>query len=594
MISINFTMLRSLYLVFTICFFMVNGGYAQQKLIKPVVVKPDEPFGLVFNHNGDLSFASANPAEAEKLLKKTVDYIHSLEVKTLVYSVGVSSDVLYYPTKIASTAGWRVTKEEQQNKLLKTRVENARACIATGMDAVKIAGLQAKKNNMLFIPSLRMNDNRFTTDPQNSAYTSKFWLDNSNLTIKSALKGFKKEYANLLDYTHEKVRNYRLQVIFEVIDRNKGNIDGFELDFNRVQTLFPEGKAQASLITEMVKKIREKLDINAKLQGKPMYLFVRIPSSEEACKQAGLDIETWMKQGLVNMVSPSQLMTLAQDMPIQNLIAKAHQYKVKVYPTLMPKSNFRVPLKPSLPTLGLNLRIGSQTATLEEMLTAAVNYRQMGADGLYLFNYSIGDFPQDLYRLAAEINSKGISPVDRVFTVTKTAYNDNLQPSYSYTKQLPLKMQSANASLSIYIGELPTSSPYPLTRCLLRLGVRNFADAPKLLLNGKPLQVLHIEDHAISPRIAQVADGSQKTIIYKIDEPTLIKLGNNKVEIIAENATLTDLEIAYGYMTNLSYMVRGVADTKLNQPITGTPAPLIKWDTSSKPTPKPKEIEEEP
>lgn len=591
--------LKSLYTVLAICFLAINGGFAQQKLIKPVVVKPDEPFGLVFNHNGDLSFASANPAEAEKLLKKTVDYIHSLQVKTLVYSIGAGSDVLYYPTKVGSTMGWRTNKGEQQNTALKTSMENARACLAAGMDAVKIAGTQAKKHNMLFIPSLRMNDSRFTNDPQNSPYTGKFWLDNASLTIKNAPKAFNKEYANLLDYSHEKVRNHRLDVIFEAIDRNKTNIDGFELDFSRIQVLFPDGKAEAGtpLITAMLKKVREKLNANAKAQGRPMYLLARIPPSTEACKQAGLDIDTWMKEGLVDMVSPSQLMTLAQDMPIQSIITKAHQYKVKVYPTLMPKSNFRVPLKPSLPTLGLNIRVGSQTATLEETVTAAVNYRQMGADGLYLFNYGIGNLPQDLYRLTAELNSKGISPVDRVFAVTKTAYNDNIQPSYSYVKQLLLKMQSANALLNIYVGELPTTSPYPLTRCLLRLGVRNIADAPKVLLNGKPLQVLHIEDHAESPRISRAVDGSQKTIIYKIDETSLIKLGNNKVEVTAENATLTDLEIAYGYMTNLSYMVRGVADTSFNQPITGTPAPVIKWDTSSKPTPKPKpkeEIEEEP
>lgn len=591
--------LKSLYIAITICFLVINASYAQQKLIKPVQVKTDEPFGLVFNHNGDLSFASANPTEAQQLLKKTVDYIHSLDIKTLVYSVGASSDVLYYPTKVANTLGWRATKSEQQNVAIKIKIENARACLSAGMDAIKTASIQAKKNNMLFIPSLRMNDSRFTFDPQNSPYTSKFWLDNTNLAIKNAPKPFNKEYANLLDYSHEKVRNYRLDIIFETIDRNKENIDGFELDFSRIQVLFPAGKAEigAPLITAMLKKVREKLNANAKIQGRPMYLLARIPPSAEACKLAGLDIDTWMKEGLVDMVSPSQLMTLAQDMPVESIIAKAHQYKVKVYPTLMPKSNFRLAFKPSLPTLGLNLKSGSQIATLEEMVTAAVNYRQMGADGLYLFNYNIGTYPQDLYRLTAELNSKGISSVDKVFAVTKVYSNDNIQPSYSYTKQLPLKVGIANASLNIYVGELPTVSPYPLTKCLLRLGIRNAQSIPSVLLNGKPLEVLHIEDHTESPRITRVSDGAQKTVVYKINELSLIKIGRNKIEVTAENSTITDVEIAYGYMTNLSYMVRGVADTKFNQPITGIVAPTIKWNTSSTPTPKPKpkeEIEEEP
>src|SRR5690606_8360724 len=121
--------------------------------------------------------------------------------------------------------------------------------------------------------SLRMNDSHIMRDPENYPLTGEFYLANRDLIIKDGPWPFnQKMYANLLDYTHEKVRNYRLDVIFEAIDRNVQYIDGFELDFNRVQVFFPAGKGEerAHLITDLVRKVRRKLDQVSAKQGRPM------------------------------------------------------------------------------------------------------------------------------------------------------------------------------------------------------------------------------------------------------------------------------------------------------------------------------------
>lgn len=553
-----------------------------KKLLKPLLVagmavgllsanaqpakKQEKDFGVVLNLDGDISFTSNDPVETTNLIRANIDLIHSLGIKTLTYSVASGSDVLNYPTKVGSTVGWRTTKYDE-NEFWRVRNEKARVCIAAGVDAINVAASQAKTHQgMLFIPSLRMNDSHYMRDPENYPLTGEFRLKNPDLIIKNGPWPFNKQmYGNLLDYTHEKVRKYRLDVIFEVIDRNKQYIDGFELDFNRVQVFFPEGKGEerAHLITDLVKKVREKLNQVAKEQGRPMYLFARIPPAEESCKVYGLDIDTWMKQGLVDMLSPAQLMTLAQDMPIENMITKANRYNVKVYPSVYARANVRAAFIPSAPTLGINRPI-ARSGTTEEAVGAVSNYFQMGAHGIYLYNH----FRKEMHPFVAAVTNRDLDGLDKVFSITKTYYNDHLEPSYAYVKQLPYKTKAAVSAFNLYVGEIPSQSSFPLTKCLLRLGIRDLADGavPKLTLNGKELTHFITEDHLKAAKGKRfLADAAHKSVVYKINDPTVLKLGNNKIEITVQNATITDLEIGYSYLNNLNYRLAGLPMPKLNE-----------------------------
>jgi hypothetical protein len=52
---------------------------------------------------------------------------------------------------------------------MEKRMENARICLAQGADAVRTAGETAKQLGLRFIPSLRMNDAHFMSDPDGHA-----------------------------------------------------------------------------------------------------------------------------------------------------------------------------------------------------------------------------------------------------------------------------------------------------------------------------------------------------------------------------------------------------------------------------------------
>lgn len=522
--------------------------------------RPD--FGVILNDDGDLSFVDPDPKLAERLLRANIEAHAALGIGTLVYCIGSGSDTLNYPTKVASPIGWRKTKVEREVKSWLPRMENARAAIAANLDAVRIAGEESHRNGLRFLPSLRMNDSHFIFDPLNYPLTGEFWMKNhERLSIGDSPVSFRKGYENLFDYRHKEVRDFRLAIIDEVIARNADVIDGFELDFNRVQVFFPKGKAEdgAPLMRELVRDVRRRLDAVERQTGRPMSLFVRIPPSLESCRWAGLEVEKWIEEGLVDLVSPAQLMTLAHDMPIRDLIAKAHSHGVRVYPSLYPRTSWRAPLKLDLPDFGLDTPVNC-AATKAEVLGAAANYRNMGADGFYLFNYygmETGErpHPDSMHGLLAALRHNKPDASPKTFAVTKTYYHDNVEPSYAYVKQLPAVVDGER-KFSIEVGELPGDSPFPLESCVLRLGLKDDTNnpAPELALNGRALQPL--KTVAVAPRKKPLPpDAATRTVVYQISDPAILKRGTNLLTVRGGKLPVTDLEISFSHRNKLSRLL---------------------------------------
>lgn len=298
-----------------------------------------------------------------------------------------------------------------------------------------------------------------------------------------------------------------------------------------------------------------------------MYLFVRIPPSEEACKWAGLDVDTWMKEGLVDLISPSQLMTVPHDMPIEALTKKANKYGVKMYPSMYPRTSWRVPLDPSANNLGMETAI-SRDVTLAEALGAADNYRWMGADGFYLFNYYAYPQPAYMYEMVAAFGANTPNDNDKVFAITKTYYNDDKEPSYAYVKQLPKQVKDKQ-EFKILVGDNIQAKIFPIKTCVLRLGIKKYSgdvNNIKVKLNGNVLPLKGEKDHLVSGKRLQ-ADMADKSLIYTIDNLKYVVQGNNKVEVEVNGALVTDIEIAYSEYNDISQIMRGIKAPALNQNI---------------------------
>ena len=555
------------YLLFGIVFFFKIGTIIAQ------TTKAAVDFGVVFNEDGDFAFLSPDPLKAKQLLELNVAAHAALGINTYTFSIGAGSDVLYYNTKAASPYGWRQTSYELKDSNWAARIRSARSCIAAGMNAVLVAGKEAKRNGMRFIPSLRMNDSHFMTDPYNYPLTGKFWIDNGErLKIGKSPLPFSKDYGNLFDYTHKEVRDFRFAVFEEALQLHQDIIDGFELDFNRVQVFFPREKNAEGmkLMTALVRKMRNRLNLLAKQKGRPMHLLVRVPPSTAACNLAGLDIQTWIKEGLIDLVTPSQLMTLAHDMPIQDMVDLGKQHGVKVYPSLFPRSSFRKAMLPAANGFGMDLPYG-RMANLAELLGAAANYRMMGARGFYLFNFKGGDkdegfrpHPDWMYALVAGLKNDKLNTTEKVYAVTKSYYNDEKQPSYAYVKQLPRQMQGEE-SFQLLVGENPADVAFPLKSCLLRVGTKDSLSI-NIKLNGltlTPFKVFKEEAYATGKKLPP--DLAAFTFIFLINDPGILKKGNNALQVSGAKTTITDIELGFAYLNQLYFFMLGKKLPAINQ-----------------------------
>ncbi len=520
--------------------------------------------GAVWNDDGDMAITSEDPEKAGEMIRFLIDGCSGTGIKTITYSIGAGSEILLYPTKVGNNWGWRKTKYDEDPRW-QARINRGRALAAKNFDAVRVAGEQSRKNGMYFFPSCRINDSHFIFDPQEYPLTGKFWLDNPDCRIGVSPSGQVKEYANLLDYSNEKVRRYRLDIISEVIDRYKDIMTGIELDFTRSFFLFSNDKAKESahLVTQMVAEVRSKLDA----AGGQMLLIVRVPSTMRNCEKLGYEIEEWMKQKLVDVVVPAQLMTTAFEMPLDEFCTLAKKYECKVYAGLYPRVGWEFPFyeSPKEYAVSPDRQITPQLAR-----AAYSNYWAMGADGMYLFNFKVpkngaGTPVDEYYRILKDSACKpALVAADRVYAVTKAYYLD-FEDTYTYPKQIPCEIKTGEVKeFYIYVGEnFENDKSMFLPKYIgLRVGFAGMAgdEVLKVRLNGEVLKAAEntiVKTNSPTNITRLTPKAANAFAQYRIEDVKTLKQGFNTVAVEIKNdkdpaVMVTDVNIGVLYENDLN------------------------------------------
>lgn len=327
---------------------------------QPAKTTPQSRF--FYNDDGDRAVFLLKGPFHERQLNYPVDVLVGTGVTTLVYCANFGSDQAYYPSKVASPLGWRETESIHKNDRFTyfNRVHEIGALLRQRqIDILGTVMRRARQQGLEFVPSLRMNDTHFLNKvpPTEHPSTGEFWMRNRDLTVNG----------RQLDFSHKKVRDYRLGQIKELIDGYA--TDGFEMDFSRQPSVFPEstGHEKHNLITNMVRQTRHWLDQKSEKDGRNRFLIVRVAHNLDLCQFYGFNVGGWMADNLVDYIVPASPDRYFQfDIPIAQFVALARRTN----------STCRV-------IAGTD----SYKATPGMYRAAMTNYYAQGQQDTYLFNF---------------------------------------------------------------------------------------------------------------------------------------------------------------------------------------------------------------
>lgn len=218
--------------------------------------------------------------------------------------------------------------------------------------------------------SVRMNDVHCQENEAHPIH-SDFWRRNPQLRRR----GHTGYYAKALDYAQAAVRNHYRTLIEETLSR--WDLDGIELDFMREPYLFSRGEeaAGAAILTAWLAEIRALVRTAAEQRGHPIQVGIRVPSRPAVAQRFGLDVPTWTREGLLDVLVPTPRWASAEfDMPL---------------------AAWRCALAGTAITLLGGQEIlyrpyrGARAhgVTPAQARGIAAHSLQSGADGVYLFNY---------------------------------------------------------------------------------------------------------------------------------------------------------------------------------------------------------------
>jgi hypothetical protein len=254
-----------------------------------------------------------------------------------------------------------------------------------------------------------------------------------------------------------------------------------------------------------------------------------------------------MQKRLVDVLIPSQLMTLAHDMPVDEFVALAKPVGCKVIPALYPRTSWMWPQ-------GTNYAApATRTATPDLLRGAAINYWHMGASGIQLYNFAIPPISVSLPALA-DIARPSLPAKPRSYAITPAYYLDH-EDSYEYRKQIPLKLTACQRSkLRLFVGENLAAQDRTKLNCVLRLGFTGMQSASSMAvtINGHevhsgPLGKLLLP---MTGRIIPKQLASTAYIHWAVEDPSVLRQGWNELAItVSEGPSTARVQIVEVQLT---------------------------------------------
>ena len=351
--------------------------------------------GSIFNNDiNNILCAISGPQTTPAEYKKAV--IHLLDAKpgVLAQNVGMP-DPVTYRTQVATTWDkyipeviktiWPETPEEQAQ----WQSAGMRRLLEAETDPLTLTIEACRERSVPIVASYRMNAEDFY---HGELDTYDFGRQHKDLRIPDR---------NCLDPAHPEVFQHRMEMFAEVA--NNYDIDGIEFDFRRWCCMISEPHKNHTVLTRMVAETRKMLDEAAQRKGRQKLLLgARVgpmldgpfnkedfpgasygPPTNQSCTDLGLDVRTWVQEGLVDYLCPTLFWPRWPGLPqTKECVELTQGTYIGVYPTLWPL--------PAWLDEGQPLEMDDRQQVLRyknELCQLALQLYEDGADGISTFNW---------------------------------------------------------------------------------------------------------------------------------------------------------------------------------------------------------------
>ena len=270
------------------------------------------------------------------------------------------------------------------------------------------------------------------------------------------------------NFAAEGTRDLKIRALREVAENY--DFDGIEVDYARNSPVLPPGQQweQRAALTEFMRTLRRTLQQVASQRGRPLLIGARVPETVVGCHFDGIDIELWMRERLVDVLT---LGCRTMEVDLADFRRLADETGIKLYPCtdFVHKPDG---YDPGVAAVGRGIY---------------ANWWQQGADAVSTFNYTYGG--QD-WRLYEEIGSpETLRDKDKVFAIQRrggghspvlTPYPNNWDtPRLAYANtnllgQLPVTLDPAGRAdnlLFLSVADELASGAAGLSTLKLRVGL---------------------------------------------------------------------------------------------------------------------------
>lgn len=282
-----------------------------------------------------------------------------------------------------------------------------------GINPIEVFCERAHRNGMKFIAGARFGD-----DHGAPTQGARWIFDHPEFILRDLPPGPLSKPGNTLDFSFREVRDFHFGAIEEIARRF--DVDGIEITF-RSDNHFPYPRSvsreRQGLMTELLRRIRDMLDDEARRKGRDLLLGVRVPETIDECRDCGLDVPTWIPTGILDYVSPSNTMYSNHNARWEEFSRLTEGTACRLLPGVLPfcsATDARSDIVPwalqpgttesgSVDHMAFQSRVYLRPMTADNYRALANNMYGAGADGVSSFNFAeqytgnlIGGFPGEL------------------------------------------------------------------------------------------------------------------------------------------------------------------------------------------------------